>query len=119
MAPSVHRLHLGTVTLSAQFNPLTNVDARIEVYAYLIVAESHILLVDTGVGEGNAYIDQTFEPRRAAVAQELARFGVSTSDVSVLINSHLHFDHCGNNRSFPEAEVLVQAEELSIARTTR
>jgi N-acyl homoserine lactone hydrolase len=39
--------------------------------------------------------------------------------VNLLVNSHLHFDHCGNNRLFPGAEIFVQADELSVARTTR
>jgi glyoxylase-like metal-dependent hydrolase (beta-lactamase superfamily II) len=71
------------------------------------------------VGEGNAYIERTFEPRRTPLAAELARFGLQTEDVSLLVNSHLHFDHCGNNRLFPHAETFVQANELSVARTSR
>ena len=110
---------MASVNLAGQFNPPTFLDTRIEVYAYLVITETDVLLIDTGVGEGNDYIERTFEPHRRLIGEELARFGLETADVNLLVNSHLHFDHCGNNRLFPDAEVFVQAEELSAARTTR
>lgn len=119
MSRSVHRLHMASVNLAGQFNPPTFLDTRIEVYAYLAITETDVLLIDTGIGEGNEYIERTFEPRRTPIAEELARFGLETADVNLLVNSHLHFDHCGNNRLFPGAEIFVQADELSVARTTR
>lgn len=118
MTPSVHRLDLATVNLQGKFNPPSFVDTRIHVYAYLVMTPGQIILIDTGVGEGNAYIDRVFEPQRASVAAELGRYGVATNDVSIVINSHLHFDHCGNNRVFSNATIYVQAQELEIARTT-
>ena len=36
----------------------------------------------------------------------------------MVVNSHLHFDHCGNNELFPHAEIFVQERELVVARTT-
>ena len=115
----MHRLHLASVNLPGRFNPPTYLDTRIEVYAYLVITQSEVLLIDTGVGEGNAYIERTFEPRRTPLAAELGRFGLQPADVSLLVNSHLHFDHCGNNRLFPDAEIFVHANELSIASTPR
>ena len=116
---AVHRLHLASVNLPGRFSPPTYLDTRIEVYAYLVITPTDILLIDTGVGEGNEHIERTFEPRRTPLAAELARFGLQTADVSLLVNSHLHFDHCGNNRLFPDAEIFVHANELSIASTPR
>lgn len=106
--PTVRRLHM------ASSNYL---DGRINVYAYLVFTGSEVLLIDTGIGEGNHYIEQQFEPHRVSITKSLARFGLETGDVSVIINSHLHFDHCGNNQLFPHADIFVQADELSIART--
>ena len=34
-----------------------------------------------------------------------------------MINTHLHFDHCGGNRLFPGIPIHVQARELAAART--
>jgi glyoxylase-like metal-dependent hydrolase (beta-lactamase superfamily II) len=52
-----------------------------------------------------------------SLVEELARFGLLTSDIDLVVNSHLHFDHCGNNQLFPQAQIFVQADELAIART--
>ena len=114
---SVNRLHFGSVKLAGRYNPPTHADTRIEVFGYLVVTESSdVVLIDTGVGERNRYIDTTFEPVRTSVVDELARFGVATSDVQFVVNSHLHFDHCGNNRLFRAARVLIQRTELEVAR---
>jgi N-acyl homoserine lactone hydrolase len=37
-------------------------------------------------------------------------------DVACVINTHLHFDHCGGNRLFPGVPIHVQARELADAR---
>ena len=78
-----------------------------------------MLLVDTGVGIGNDHIDDRFKPHRTPIAEELSKFEIKTTDVNLVVNSHLHFDHCGNNRLFPNAKIYVQEKELEIARTTR
>ena len=108
---------MASVNLQGQFNPPTYLDTRIDVYAYLVIMGSSVLLLDTGVGQGNEYIERTFRPRRTPIAEELARFGLETTDVNLLVNSHLHFDHCGNNQLFPNAEIFVQSNELLIAHT--
>jgi len=38
-------------------------------------------------------------------------------DVAFVINTHLHFDHCGGNRLFPGVPIHVQARELADARS--
>ena len=50
------------------------------------------------------------------MVDELARFGIESADVDIVVNSHLHFDHCGNNRLFSNAEFFVQEAELETAR---
>ena len=42
----------------------------------------------------------------------LAEIGVRPSQIDLVANSHLHYDHCGGNASFPDASFLIQAEEL-------
>lgn len=100
----------------ASVNYLEN---RIDVYAYLVVTTSDVLLIDTGVGECNEYIERIYAPCRTPIADELARYGLETTDVNVIVNSHLHFDHCGNNHLFPAADIFVHANELSVSRTPR
>src|SRR5438874_4491480 len=38
-------------------------------------------------------------------------------DIVLVINTHLHFDHCGGNRLFPGVPIHVQARELADARS--
>jgi N-acyl homoserine lactone hydrolase len=38
-------------------------------------------------------------------------------EVVCVINTHLHFDHCGGNRLFPGVPIHVQARELVDARS--
>lgn len=49
------------------------------------------------------------------VAAALASIGVAPEDVDMVINTHLHWDHCGNNALFPNAEFVVQKRELRYA----
>jgi N-acyl homoserine lactone hydrolase len=39
------------------------------------------------------------------------------SRVAVVVNTHLHCDHCGGNRLFPDIPIHVQRRELADART--
>jgi N-acyl homoserine lactone hydrolase len=117
MAVLVERLHMASFKLYAEFNPPDYVDTRIDVYAYVVLGlASNVLLIDTGVGEGNEHIEHRFEPFRTPIDQELARVGLDRADITLIVNSHLHFDHCGNNCLFPRAIVFVQGEELATAR---
>lgn len=50
------------------------------------------------------------------VIGELARIGLAATDIDVVVNSHLHMDHCGCNAFFTRATVLVHVRELAAAR---
>ena len=41
--------------------------------------------------------------------------GVDPEGVKLLIISHLHWDHCWHNDCFPNAEIIVQADEIITA----
>ncbi|MDQ2923139.1 MAG: MBL fold metallo-hydrolase, partial [Candidatus Dormibacteraeota bacterium] len=41
---------------------------------------------------------------------------LSPADVRIVINSHLHFDHCGQNAVFKHAPFYIQRAELERAR---
>ena len=107
MTAAVHRLHLASVQAEGNWT---------EIYGYLVVTPGRVVLVDTGVGDDSPLIERLFRPRRRPIADLLAAHGLRTSDVSTVINSHLHYDHCGNNRLFPNAEIVVQSRELKAAR---
>jgi N-acyl homoserine lactone hydrolase len=69
--------------------------------------------------------DATFGPQSGlkvlmqnedAIVARLAALGVKPDDVAIVVNSHLHFDHAGNNGAFPNATFVVQAEHLAFAK---
>ncbi len=46
----------------------------------------------------------------------LAGLGLAPDDIDIVINSHLHPDHCGCNRFFRKATFMCHADELSATR---
>ena len=108
----VTRLHLTDVHPDPSL-PWANGD--VAVFAYLIAHSDGLILVDTGVGEGNELIDTLYRPDHHGLPESIARAGHRIDDVSMIINSHLHFDHCGNNRLFPGVPIVVQRREYEAA----
>ena len=47
--------------------------------------------------------------------KSLSAEGLTPKDISLVINTHLHADHCGNNRLFKNARFVVQELELKYA----
>ncbi|NUQ21636.1 MAG: MBL fold metallo-hydrolase [Gemmatimonadaceae bacterium] len=101
----------------------------------LIEHESGLVLVDTGAGnkESEKFCDiYGIENRgaggRTALEDGLAQLGVRPEDVSVVISTHLHFDHGGGNTwrdqsgvvrpTFPKARYVVQRGEYAYATHT-
>ena len=84
----------------------------------LVITDEENILVDTGIRELpekhrrfhtiKRKPDQTFKA-------QLQRHNLRPEDIDVVVNTHLHFDHCGNNQSFKNAKFYVQAEELRYA----
>jgi glyoxylase-like metal-dependent hydrolase (beta-lactamase superfamily II) len=60
----------------------------------------------------------TFQVRMSPedhIEARLATIGLAPSDIDLVIQSHLHFDHAGGLQWLTHAPVLVQREELSFA----
>lgn len=47
---------------------------------------------------------------------QLGTVGLSPLDIDVVVNSHLHTDHCGCNAFFKRATIVCHAKELEAAR---
>jgi N-acyl homoserine lactone hydrolase len=98
----------------------------VPVPAYLIVHPQGKVLFDTGLnlavrqekerllGPLAASQDIDF-PDGADIASHLARLGVAPADIRYVVNSHLHYDHCGGNGFFPNATLIVHAKEWRAA----
>jgi glyoxylase-like metal-dependent hydrolase (beta-lactamase superfamily II) len=48
--------------------------------------------------------------------RELGRVDLTPDDIDIVVNSHLHFDHCGCNEFFTKATIYIHADELAAAR---
>ena len=66
------------------------------------------VLVDTGMFESTPEIDAEFAPR--LWPKRIPR------DAVCVINTHLHFDHCGGNRLFAGVPLHVQRREREAVR---
>ena len=69
-----------------------------------------LILVDTGMIDSTPELDAEWSPTPERLADELVR------RVAIVVNTHLHFDHCGGNRLFPGVPIHVQRRELVDAR---
>jgi glyoxylase-like metal-dependent hydrolase (beta-lactamase superfamily II) len=92
----------------------------------LVRAGGKNILVETGNGtKWDAKLRKIYSfPENDPLTESLAREGVRPEDISVVINTHLHFDHAGGNTrivdgrarpAFPNAKYVVQRDELSHA----
>jgi N-acyl homoserine lactone hydrolase len=66
------------------------------------------VLVDTGLIDSTPELDEEWSPRFDPDA--------IPRDVVCVINTHLHFDHCGGNRLFAGTPIYVQRLEREAAR---
>ena len=92
----------------------------------LVESEGKTVLIDTGYGNKNrALLEKRGVPvEHGRLLASLEAAGVSVEDVDVVINSHLHSDHCGWNTrregedlrpTFPNARYYVQRAEWEAA----
>jgi N-acyl homoserine lactone hydrolase len=97
---------------------LARIDAlnRIPVHGFVIKhPRAGAILVDTGVGWPTELVKEWKVVNRHA-ADALAEHDLSPADVRIVVNTHLHFDHCGQNAVFKHAPFYVQRGELARAR---
>ncbi|MFY9221622.1 MAG: MBL fold metallo-hydrolase [Blastocatellia bacterium] len=89
----------------------------------LIRTDKENILVDTGVGEKwtEKQMDIYAISHPPTILTSLAKLGLTADDISIVINTHLHFDHAGGNTkfnskgqivpTFPKACYFVQKKE--------
>jgi N-acyl homoserine lactone hydrolase len=101
------------------------------VAAYLVETDDgDRVLIDTGLHPDHlADPSSTWRERpemdailRPAMLEEnrlehqLGLIGLSPGDVTHVVNSHLHFDHCGQNYLFKETPILVSGKHFEAVR---
>ena len=87
-------------------------------YSYLIVGENiPPIVVDTGVKEDQLDImarlgmTATQKPEQK-FSYQLAKYGLDFNAIEVILHTHLHIDHAGNDPLFPNAKIIFPRKEL-------
>jgi glyoxylase-like metal-dependent hydrolase (beta-lactamase superfamily II) len=92
--------------------------------ALLIRDGKQTVLVETGIGPKISEKNQSIFRNQALLMKSFGEAGVAPDEVDVVINTHLHFDHCGWNTyyrdgkavaTFPKATYYVQKGEVARA----
>ena len=80
------------------------------------------ILIDTGLGEHikNRFVDMYHVERGRTLRESLSARSIAPEKIQYVINTHLHFDHCGGNTvkkngawgpAFPNARYIIQEME--------
>lgn len=100
----------------------------VPVPSYLVVHPKGKVLFDSGlheatltdpaphVGEVIAKYHQFHFHIGEQIAARLRAAGFDPAEINFVVNSHLHFDHCGGNAQLPNADIVLQSRELAHAR---
>src|SRR4051794_15029879 len=87
-------------------------DERMPVYVHVIDHPDGRVLVDTGMTELHAAVAD-LDPRLSPLTEQ----DLDLAGIDIVVNTHLHFDHCGGNHLFAGMPTYVQRQELDDART--
>ena len=88
----------------------------------LIRTRNELVLVDTGIGDKfNRKFEKIYAVERSGgLLHSLRQLGYAPEDIDIVVNTHLHFDHCGGNTvrkgdevlaTFPRAIYMIQRGE--------
>jgi len=91
--------------------------------ATVVRTGKHTVLIETGIGNRQSAKMREIHRNQALLPASLAAAGVRPEEIDVVINTHLHFDHCGWNTTlnvdgtvtptFPNAQYFAHAGEVA------
>lgn len=95
---------------------------RLGLTCLLVKTRRYNVLIETGIGDkfDAKFADIYGVNHSSRLPDELSRHGIGPGDVDIVINTHLHFDHCGWNTrreglkivpTFPNARYFMQRAE--------
>jgi len=85
---------------------------RMPVYVHVIDHPEARVLVDTGMTELHPAVAD-LDPRLIPLSEQPC----DLASIDIVINTHLHFDHCGGNHLLAGRPIYVQRQELDDARS--
>ena len=90
----------------------------------LLRSQGKTVLIETGIGGKPGDREVASPAEEGTLLTSLAELGIAPADIDVVVNTHLHFDHCGWNTvvdassgeerfapTFPNATYYVNAQE--------
>jgi len=96
---------------------------KLALNSILIKTAKELILVETGIGGDldPKFYDYYSVERKPGLVLSLEKLGYQAEDIDLVVNTHLHFDHCGGNTSknekgedvptFPKARYIIQKGE--------
>ena len=101
---------------SITITPVLVADLHVEgelmpVYVHVIDHPDGRVLVDTGMTELHPLMAD-MDPRLRPLSEQ----DLDLADIDIVVNTHLHADHCGGNHLFAGKPIYVQRLELDDAR---
>ena len=102
-----------TVTPVRVASLLVGEDERLPVFVHLIDHPDGRILVDTGLTALHPAVAD-MDPQLEPLSEHA---DVDLDSITAVVNTHLHFDHCGGNHLFAGRPIYVQRAELDDART--
>jgi glyoxylase-like metal-dependent hydrolase (beta-lactamase superfamily II) len=102
---------------------------RLNLVCPLILKGSEAIVVDTGIGNRLSESERKiFDHGDGWLIDGLKQLGMEPGDITHLLLSHLHFDHCGGivrrqnagrlGAAFPKARIFLQKGEFEVARNS-
>ena len=85
---------------------------RWPVYVHVIEHPDARVLVDTGMTELHPAVAD-LDPRLIPLSEQ----DFDLAGIDIVVNTHLHFDHCGGNHLFAGKPIYVQRSELDEAHS--
>jgi glyoxylase-like metal-dependent hydrolase (beta-lactamase superfamily II) len=92
--------------------------AMVPSVAYLVMEGERKIMVDTGMPDtdyAQKHRPGSYQAREHKLEARLAGLGIKPQDITDVIPTHLHWDHCANLDLFSRAGFYVQRGELSFA----
>ncbi len=100
---------------------------KLALNSILIKTAKELILVETGIGGDldPKFYDYYSVGKNPGLVLSLEKLGYQAEDIDLVVNTHLHFDHCGGNTSknekgedaptFPKARYIIQKGEWEYA----
>ena len=95
---------------------------RLGLNTVIVRTGKHVVAIETGIGNKQPVKMREIFDNQELLPQSLAAAGVDPTEVDIVINTHLHFDHCGWNTTlqadgrvtptFPHARYFAHRGEV-------